>query len=255
MNTTTPTSSPSGSVASATPIHRARVDSRSHRAPLDANLCPPPSAAADVCPTCRDWKAQSMPSCVNCERNTAQLQTDPILVRALTLYSRTSPIRSALSGYKNPLSEHHLTHRTEIHRLLRLLVDDLISNGLGSDAVCVVPSTAIDRIHPLDVIARQTRHLSETIRPLRRGFAELGHNKPHPDGYISSSRLDDQQILILDDVYTTGARSQSAAHALARAGATISCIAVIGRRINPDASPELVEWSRRHGLTTPPAPS
>lgn len=121
------------------------------------------------------------------------------------------------------------------------------------DAICVVPSSNTDRLHPLQVIADYSiEYDSRLIAPLCRGPVQLGHGRPHRFGYVTETRFDGQRILILDDVYTTGARSQSAAHALSRAGATIALVAVIGRRINPGATPELTEWSRRHGLATYP---
>ena len=52
-------------------------------------------------------------------------------------------------------------------------------------------------------------------------------------------------MLLLDDVFTTGARSQSAAYALEEAGAAVSAIVVVARRINLDWRPEVAEWWKR----------
>ncbi|TDE31042.1 phosphoribosyltransferase [Actinomadura sp. 6K520] len=52
-------------------------------------------------------------------------------------------------------------------------------------------------------------------------------------GYQTSKEVSGLRILLVDDVYTTGARSQSAASALQLAGATVVGIVAIGRRINP----------------------
>ena len=58
-------------------------------------------------------------------------------------------------------------------------------------------------------------------------------SRPDPDGYACPARFDDQRILLIDDVYTAGIASQSAAHTLTGAGATIERIAAIGRQVNP----------------------
>jgi orotate phosphoribosyltransferase len=60
-------------------------------------------------------------------------------------------------------------------------------------------------------------------------------------GYQTSQDVSNIRILLVDDVYTTGARSQSAASALQLAGAIIVGIVAIGRRINPDYN----DFSRR----------
>lgn len=205
-----------------------------------------------MCAICRDWKTPESTHCHNCTKNAETLGTPPVQVLALTLYTRTCPVRDVLSGYKDPNCDEREAHQVEIAALLRQLFDQL-PGRLRWDAICVVPSSGTDRLHPLHRIAnRITDHAGLLIAPLRRGSVQLGHGRPHPDGYATAVRLDGLRVLILDDVYTTGARSQSAAHALSRAGATITAVAVIGRRINPSATPELAEWSRRHGLTTYP---
>ena len=55
-----------------------------------------------------------------------------------------------------------------------------------------------------------------------------------------------KRFLLVDDVYTTGARSQSAASALQLAGGLVVAIVVIGRRINVEYN-EFTErvWNRQ----------
>jgi orotate phosphoribosyltransferase len=56
-------------------------------------------------------------------------------------------------------------------------------------------------------------------------------------------------VLLLDDVYTTGARSQSAASALTLAGALVVAIVVIARRVNPAYKPGVQAlWDRQRAI-------
>ncbi len=45
------------------------------------------------------------------------------------------------------------------------------------------------------------------------------------------------KVLLVDDVYTTGARAQSAAWALQAAGASEVSLVVLARRLNPSFAP------------------
>ena len=69
---------------------------------------------------------------------------------------------------------------------------------------------------------------------LRRTAVHLTHNVMNDGGYEPTVDVERVRILLFDDVYTTGARSQSAASALQRAGADVVAIVVVGRRINPE---------------------
>jgi len=53
-------------------------------------------------------------------------------------------------------------------------------------------------------------------------------------GWMGSTCLSSQHVLILDDVWTTGSTAQSAALAVRRAGAAAVSVMVVGRWLNPD---------------------
>ena len=61
-------------------------------------------------------------------------------------------------------------------------------------------------------------------------------------GFEPTTDIAEKRILLLDDVFTTGARSQSAATALQAAGAQVPVIVAIARRFNPDWRPEAQTW-------------
>ena len=104
---------------------------------------------------------------------------------------------------------------------------------------------------------------SLTSRPCRHPFTDLAHTMnavsdavtltPVPDAMCDrvvndkfvlapAARLDGEQVLILDDTWTTGSTAQSAALAVRRAGAAAVSIMVVGRWLNPDrrATPNFI---------------
>ena len=122
------------------------------------------------------------------------------------------------------------------------------------DAATVVPakpSRGVSR-HPLDVAL--DRLGAKAVPPreplLTFGPGVIDRRAPHPKGFVASTAAAGRSILVLDDVYTTGAQARSAAHALREAGAVVPAIVVVGRRLNPDvyqAIADLVERQRAAG--------
>ena len=88
-------------------------------------------------------------------------------------------------------------------------------------------------------VSGRSKHL------LRRGPGETAHRKPDRHAFEPTTGVAGRRVLLLDDVFTTGARSQSAAYALEEAGAAVPAIVVVARRINPDWRPEVAEWWKR----------
>ena len=61
--------------------------------------------------------------------------------------------------------------------------------------------------------------------------------------------LDDvagRRLVVVDDTWVTGARARSAATALARAGARVAGIVVVGRAVDPGASTRVAAWWTRY---------
>lgn len=67
--------------------------------------------------------------------------------------------------------------------------------------------------------------------PTDRGVDERDFD---PDRYRAVRSLDGENILLIDDTWTTGRSAQSAAYALKQAGAGVVAFVVIGRHINLD---------------------
>jgi hypothetical protein len=76
-------------------------------------------------------------------------------------------------------------------------------------------------------------------RVLCRGDGPIGHMRPHRRAFAAPSRgaVHGARVLLLDDTYVSGARAQSAAATLWRAGARSVLIAPLGRVIRPATIP------------------
>jgi orotate phosphoribosyltransferase len=69
------------------------------------------------------------------------------------------------------------------------------------------------------------------------------------DAFVTTRSISGERILLVDDVFTTGSRAQSAASALQIAGGTVPAIMVLARRINPEFnSTASTVWHRQESI-------
>jgi len=163
------------------------------------------------------------------------------------------PLYTVLMGYKeSPVSE----ARRRFGPMVRALLDGF----LGAHAPCVaaaaggrptlvlpVPSSSrpggspLNRVEGLAPAARdRLGGAAWSPHLLARTGAPVGHMRPDARAFAvpASSRpaLAGRRVALLDDTYVSGARAQSAAAALRRAGATSVVIVAVGRVLRPDRS-------------------
>ncbi len=215
-----------------------------------------PMQGPDVCPICRGHRDETeglCDSCTVCHQILGSLR--PVV--PISLYAKPSTMRDRLRHYKD--SDDASTRR-RLSREVAALIERFftqhsasLAHRLGSwDAVCIVPSTDREPPHPL---ARAlSDHNVACLGPLehllRRGPGGVAHRRPDRRAFEPTTAVAGRRVLLLDDVFTTGARSQSAALALNEAGADVPAIVVVARRINPDWRPEVAEWWN-HQLAIP----
>lgn len=227
----------------------------SDTASLESALTAPPADGPDICSTCRSWRPDGQTECDNCAENSAVLGTSAPVI-PISLYRKPSPLRDWLTYYKPNDDVHHPEYAVVLATILSRWADahaSALSDWCeGYDTICVVPSATRSPPHPLErviddyvpFLANQRRNL------LLRGEGVLGHRSPSLSGYVPTAELSGMRVLLIDDVYTTGARSQSAAYALLSAGAVVPAILVIGRRINPDWRTEVAAiWERQSTIS------
>jgi hypothetical protein len=171
------------------------------------------------------------------------------------LYRKPSELREWLTRYKGRLdgSEPFIPEYVDIVQamLARFFHQhgDRISARAPADCIVVVPSTSRPPPHPLHTIFAELGLLVPTRALLCRGDGDLGFNRPARSGFAIAEKCSPQRVLLVDDVYTTGARINGAAVALADGGHEICGAFVMARRVNPDYQP------RRRFLGAPERPA
>jgi predicted amidophosphoribosyltransferase len=119
----------------------------------------------------------------------------------------------------------------------------------GVDLVLPVPSSARPGRTPLEAVEGLGALCASSVcsaspgarwapRVLQRANGAIGHMRPNaqafavPDSWHAAVR--GSRVVLVDDTYVSGARSQSAAAALRRAGARSVTVVPLGRVIRPE---------------------
>ncbi len=102
--------------------------------------------------------------------------------------------------------------------------------------VTFVPSSRDDREpHPLQTAMERAG--GDTVRTLCRGAEPLDWMRASDDGYRPTLDVAGMALLLIDDVFDSGARLQSAASALQLAGADVVAAVPVARVIDPEGGP------------------
>lgn len=211
-------------------------------AQIAGELIPVAVSGADVCPRCRGIRYEEALYCKNCRDVIEQLSHPTPNVLPISLYAKPSTLREWLKRYKD--SEEGPADPSAAP-IVGWIVAEFLSRHWSTltrrwgdiDVLCVVPSTSEygrGARHPLELAVAGDGRITTDFAPLlRRGAAAISHNRASDSAYAATGDVAGRQVLLLDDVYTTGAHAQSAASALDLAGAEVRGLVVLGRRINP----------------------
>lgn len=124
---------------------------------------------------------------------------------------------------------------------------DLVRRIGEIDCLVVVPSTKHSSRHPMEAILLSL-DLDIPVEPLLVcGPGEIDWRRPAPDAFaITGSAKTPKRVLVVDDVYTTGSRVNSAAHTLRAAGHDVRGALEVARRVNPDYAAGVAEfWAQQ----------
>lgn len=192
-----------------------------------------PARAPGACRICGDTTAFGYGLCLSCRAVALGLGRPLVPVTAIRVVGPESGLYRALRQYKS--GEASVAHRQE--RRLAAMLDAFCGRHLaalapdGLDLSVVVPSGHAQRPppHPLARAVASTAHLPPHRDVLRAGPGVVGHRQPALDAYQADRCVAGKRILVVDDVYTSGAHLQSAAAVLHDAGAASVVALVIGR--------------------------
>ena len=218
-------------------------------------LVPPPQERPGICSRCRTWNdAAPDDECSNCADVRQALGIEALPISLVTLYRKPSVLRDWLTQYKgrpddqNPLVPEFGDNVVALLGRFFLDHEGALYDRLGGyDAIVVVPSTTRPPPHPLEEVVSRAVPSLRVVNLLARGPGDLGFRKPAKDGYIVTENPRPYgRILLIDDVYTTGSRLNSASFALRAADSEVAGAFVIARRVNTDFDPRAQNlWDRQ----------
>jgi hypothetical protein len=221
------------------------VDAARYTDPYLSTYRPVPAAGPGVCPVCHSGLPPGYPLCHSCALTMSQVSHPTRHVVPVSLYTAPSELWRVLRHYKDgpPPARGLLTVQVAaiLSRFTRRHLPCLAGLlGGGPDLVTTVATTRPDRPgpHPLAAAVTAVPRLARLHRPLLApGPAAAGHNQADDSMFTVTGRLAGQRVLLIDDTFTTGARLQSAASALRRAGAAEVAALTVGRVIWPGRNP------------------
>jgi predicted amidophosphoribosyltransferase len=227
----------------------------------------PPLPGLLVCEICRGTSRPGLEFCWCCRKVSAALGVVSVSlphVFPIAVFRPGDAWSLCLRRYKDApvvAARRHFARvlATEAERYLAIHGDCLREETGGFDAYSVVPTSrpqarAIGR-HPLEAVMAGVGALSalDLVRLVPSG--PTGHLEPNPRAFVAAdeSCVAGRRLLVVEDCWVTGARALSAVAALRRAGATVTCVLVLGRSVDPSASSAAASWwgglSRRSGFT------
>jgi len=220
-----------------------------------------PAAGPGVCRVCHGPAGHGRPECWCCRSVGAVLADGPApMTVAASLFRPGDALHRLLRRYKDAPSVAARRHHVEALAgvLDRFLIGHeacLRRRCREWDTVAVVPSTrgaaggagvrrrGLHVPEPFEAVLDATRSLAEVPRlRLAAGSGSVGHLRPAPDAFTVDGVGVGRRVLVLDDTWTTGAHARSAAVAVARAGAEVAGVLVIGRIVDPGASAAVAAW-------------
>lgn len=225
-----------------------------------ASLCTVvPPVVQGICLRCHGVPGPGYRICYSCSVVESQLSHPCSRVVPVSLYAIPSQLHTTLKHYKSgtyPADRQQLFAVRTVALLIHFLTEHrrCITDAAGGDwdVVTSVPSSG-GRLgqHPLPAaIGLVTGFREQCEDLLTRGTVQTGHLTASDQGFQLDRPVTGRRVLLVDDTFTSGARAQSAASALALGGASVVAIVPVGRVIRPEFSETtLAYWNERRRET------
>ena len=207
-------------------------------------------ARLGTCLVCCGPAAGGFAHCFACRAVARLLRLALTPVLPLRLCAVPGPLYTVLMGYKeSPVDSARKrfarivgAHFAEFFNAHGPCVRTVLGGGV--DFVLPVPSSSRPGAAPLELVKGLPELVPQALGDqarwmpslLRRSGAPVGHMRPHAEAFSPASgpAVRRSKVVLLDDIYVSGARSQSAAAALRRCGAAAVVIVPLGRVLRPD---------------------
>lgn len=212
-----------------------------------------------VCSICRTFNSPEFDRCFACGHQPNRLDA----VAPITYSVAGDAVHHALRYYKDGVAKVRSYAAPRLAGILWRFSERheaCIAREAGVaafDLVTTVPSSSPEG----DERRANLRWIVDACDPLRDRFERVlratGQAAPGRDydesRYAATGRLDDRNVLLIDDTWTAGGHAQSAAHALKAAGARSVGLIVMGRHIhrNREIKPGDTNADRLDALPTP----
>jgi hypothetical protein len=224
-----------------------RIEKRALPAPEE-----PPALRVPACPICCGPAWPPFSHCFACRTLVHRLNLPLTPVLPAFLCPLPSPLYTVLVGYKeSPVEEARQLFAKRLGELFSIFLTDhraCIESVLGGhvELVLPVPSSSRPGRGPLEWAGRlaglaiaalgcQARWLPSAMQ---RAPGDIGHMRPNAGAFVvppvERGAVHGSRIVLLDDSYVSGSRSQSAAAALRLARARGVVIAPLGRVLRPE---------------------
>jgi predicted amidophosphoribosyltransferase len=208
--------------------------------PYVSQYCPVPLVAPEVaCDVCHG-PVKGWMRCYSCAQTVGQVSRPISRVLPISLCRKGTQFYHVMWNYKNgKATTARDRHRLQLAALLtrflfkhRTCLEEVC--GTGWDHLTIVTSSqGRAGPHPLERVFARVDYLASTYRPtLGPGTVGIGHNNADDRGYSVIGDVRGKRLLLIDDMFTSGGRLQSAASALRLAGATVVAAVVIARLID-----------------------
>lgn len=225
-------------------------------APYANYLVRVPPSGSGVCPVCHS-DCGDYPTCWACQEARRVLGAESVadIVAVLSMAPKNEQLARELASYKHANVPAGVRERMSIGLAAVLwkwlgLHQRCIGGEIGVDrfdVITTVPSTSGRIEHPLPhlvsgVVVGSDRRYRDL---LVRARVDLDQRAQASDRFRATTDLTGATVLVIDDVWTTGAHAQSAAAALKVAGASGVAVLAIGRWLNPEYG-DSATWLAHH---------
>lgn len=213
----------------------------------------PQLGAEGSCDVCHSAPNPGYSTCYSCSTTTVQVSHPCKLVVPVSLSEPFGQLHHVMKHYKNEALDAATRNgfvnqiAALIARFLHIHRSCITTAGGPWDTVTSVPSTS-GRAgeHPLETAIKRAPGIGSEFEPLLvPGPVPLAHTQADDKGFTAVPEATGRSVLLVDDTFTSGARSQSAASALHLAGATVVAIVPVARIVNPEWSGSVADlWNR-----------